>query len=287
MSVASAYPRWRVALGGLAAALALTFLVGTPEGQGAAAAFLAQFRSQRFAVVTMDPSQARRPLAELEHLGTLKNGTPSKSAEEVRDVAEASRRVGFDVKQPSTSTLPAGLSKQPRVLVTPAQEIRFTFDRARAQAYYAQQGKAGLSLPERFDGASLIINAPAAALLRYEGASAESGLLIGQSRQVTGGVEGKVSLEEMRDFLLGLPGLQPETVRQLKAIQDWKNTLPIPVPADRVNWKETTIAGGQGLLLADSTGIASAAIWERDGRVYGIAGSFKADDVQRVANSLK
>ena len=44
---------WRVAVGGLAAAVALSLLVAfTPEGSAAAASFLAQFRSQQVAART-------------------------------------------------------------------------------------------------------------------------------------------------------------------------------------------------------------------------------------------
>ena len=127
---------------------------------------------------------------------------------------------------------------------------------------------------------------PAAALLQYSGANGAQ-LLIGQARELAVGAEGPVTLEEMRDFLLGLPGLPPETVRQLRAIQDWRNTLPIPVPADAVSWQGTTVAGGQGLLLADQAGVGSAVLWQRDGRVYGVAGTPRPTEIQRVANSLR
>src|ERR1051326_1771573 len=51
---------WRVAAGGLAAALAVAFLVAfTPEGSAAAAGFLAQFRSQSVQPIAITPqSQA-------------------------------------------------------------------------------------------------------------------------------------------------------------------------------------------------------------------------------------
>ena len=91
----------------------------------------------------------------------------------------------------------------------------------------------------------------------------------------------------MRDFLLRMPGLPPETIRQLRGIQDWKNTLPIPIPTDRVNWQDATIAGGPGLVLNDIGGIGSAAIWQRDGRIYGVAGTVRSAEVQRIANGLR
>ncbi len=286
--------RWRVATGGLAAGLALTLLVGTPTGQTAAAAFLAQFRSQRFAVVTVDPAQKQGGLAQLERLGTVQGDRPSKRAEEVASVEEASRRVGFAVKQADPATLPTSVTKTPKVAVMPSHEARFTFDQDKARAYFQSINRPDVALPDRFHGASLVVAVPAAALLTYErvddpGLASKHGpgLLIGQARELTVRVEGNVTLDELRTFLLGLPGLPPELKRQVEAIQDWRNTLPIPVPADQVNWREVTIAGGQGLILAENTGLGSAAIWQRDGRVAGIAGSLKVDELQRVADGLR
>jgi hypothetical protein len=280
--------RRRIALGGLAAALALAALIGlTPRGQALAAQFLTQFRGERFAVVPVDPGQAAAALAQLEQLGTLRGGRaggPARAeAEEVKTIAEASQRVGFPVKQPEPAALPAGLGQAPRIRVLPAAETRFTFERDKARAYFQALGHPDVSLPDRFDGASLVVSVPPVVVLQYDG----PGLVVGQARVVTVGVEGNVTLDELRDFLLGLPGLPPETVRQLRAIQDWRNTLPIPVPVDQVAWRATTIAGGPGLVLADTSGLGSGALWQRDGRVYGVAGPFPSAEIQRVADSLR
>ncbi|MBI4494932.1 MAG: hypothetical protein HY690_19330 [Chloroflexi bacterium] len=292
MTLAHTFHRWRFALGGLAAALVLAFLVGfTPQGQTAAAQFLAQFRSQRFAPVTFDPKQTTAsPLFQLERLGTVQGGPPNQQSTfgaEVKTVAEASQRVGFQVKQPDPATLPAGLARTPSIMVTPATEFRFTFDRDKARSYFQSIGHPEVSLPDRFHGASLVVSVPAAALLTYTGSDNSMGLLIGETGELTVGVDGQVSLDELREFLLGLPGLPPETVRQLRAIQDWRTTVPIPIPVDQIRWQQTTIAGGQGLLLADNSGLGSAALWQRDGRVYGVAGPMKAAELQRVADSLR
>lgn len=286
--VSGAVHRWRYAAGGMAAVVALGLLVGfTPVGQVVAAQFLAQFRSQRFSVVAISGERGQlAPFEQLERLGTVESPS-SKSMETVASVPEASKRVGFTVKEPDVSTLPAGLGKTPAIRVTPAGEVRFTFDRAKAGAYFQSIGRPDVSLPDKFHGAALVANVPAAALLSYSDGDSGMQLLIGQSSELTAGVDGKVTLDELREFLLGLPGLPPETVRQLRAINDWPNTLPIPVPVDQIHWRETTIAGGKGLVFSDGSGLGSAAVWQRDGRMYGVAGTFKAADIQRVADSLR
>ncbi len=138
-----------------------------------------------------------------------------------------------------------------------------------------------------------MVNTPPAVLLEYrsDGAPGDTpfgfGLVVGQAGNVTAGVEGDVTLSDLREFLLGLPGLSTETMQQLRAIEDWETTLPIPIPVEQINWERATIAGSPGLLLNDNTGLGSAAIWQRDGRIFGIAGAMKARELQRVAASLR
>lgn len=279
--------RWRLATAGLAAALALAFFLGTSAGQSAAAQFLAQFRSQQFTAIPIDTARARNPFAELERLGTVRGDRPLSRGEEVPSLAEASRRVGFTLKQPDASALPSGVDRAPTIRVTAAGEQRFTFDRAKARAYFEQSGSPNVDLPAKFDGATLVVRLPAAGLLEYRSTGSGPGLMIGQSGELEVGVEGNVSLDELRDFLISLPNVPPATAERLRSIRDWQNTLPIPVPSDRIRWQDTTIAGGQGLLLADTSGALNAAIWQRDGRVYGVAGSIKQDELRRVADSLR
>ena len=145
-----------------------------------------------------------------------------------------------------------------------------------------------MSLPDKFDGATLVVSIPSAAILQYGDKSSRDALIIGEAGELVVDVEGgKVSLPEMRDFLLGLPGLPQSTVSQLKQIQNWNETLPIPIPVDKVNWQSTTFKGNQGLLLNDNSGVGSAAIWHANGHLYGVAGSLKATDLKRIADGLR
>jgi hypothetical protein len=177
--------------------------------------------------------------------------------------------------------------------------VRFTFDQAKARAYYAATGRQDVRLPDRFDGAALVLTIPTVVVLDYTGPftvpilgqqSTTEGpvLLVGQAGQLEASVEGKVTLEELREFLLSLPGLPPDTVRSLRAIHDWRTTLPIPLPVEMLRWRETTIAGVAGLMLTDSiVGIGNAAVWQRDGRIYGVAALGGEQGVRRVAEGLR
>jgi hypothetical protein len=285
--IALVWRRWRLALGSLAAALALTVTLATPEGQAAAAGLLAQFRSQRLAIVTFDPNQARQPgLFRFEQLGAVRNSQPTRPIE-VANVQEAAGRAGFPVLQPDPATLPPGTPRTPKVRFSPASETRLTFDRQKSRAYFDSINRQDLSLPDRLHGASLVVSLPPIVMLEYAGSDTKPAVMIGQAREVQVGVEGNASLDEVRSFLLGLPNVPPDLARQLRSIQDWTSTLPIPVPVDKLTWQETTIAGASGYILNDNTGLGSGVIWQRDGRILGVAGPMKATDLRRVAESLK
>jgi hypothetical protein len=56
-----------------------------------------------------------------------------------------------------------------------------------------------------------------------------------------------------------------------------------------VHWQAASFpdrSTNQGLLLNDNSGVGSAAIWHESGHLYGVAGSLKATDLKRVADSL-
>jgi hypothetical protein len=298
MTLALPSQRWRIALSGLAVALVLMLALWSPHGRGTAAQILAQFRGERFAAVSLSSHQIaniEETLAELERLGSLSGIDTAPELRTVASVAEASRFVGFPVIEPDpASSLPAGINATPTtVRVMPAHQIRFTFDLHQTRAYYQSIGRSDVTVPDRFHGASLVVNTPPAVLLEYRSGDTPVdtpfgfGMVVGQTGTVTASAEGGVTLEELREFLLGLPGLSPETARQLRAIDDWQTTLPVPIPVDHIHWQRATIAGSPGLLLNDNTGLGSAAIWQRDGRIFGIAGAMKARELQHVAESLR
>lgn len=297
MTLARPSPCWRVAISGFAAALVLMLVVGTPQGRGAAAKFLAEFRGERLAGMSLSTGQIaniQETLSELQHLGTVQGMDTALEPRAMASVAEASQFVGFPLMEPDPATLPEGISDTPaEVRVMPAHQVRFTFDREKALAYYESIGQRDVSLPERFDGASLVVNTPPAVLMQYRhtGQTTDGplslGLLIGQAGVIAVSAEGAVTLDELRDFLLELPGLSPETAQQLRTIDEWRTTLPLPIPADQIAWERATIAGSSGLLLNDNTGLGSAALWQRDGRIYAIAGAIEAEEIKRVADTLR
>ena len=296
---------WRVAGSAIAAAVALALLIAfTPEGNSVAVAFLAQFRSQEVTGIYVTPqSQAEimKTLSALGNLGKIETpgapgqarpGAAARAAEsQVKtgvSLAEAAQTIGLPkLLTPDPALLPAGVDRTPTVRVMPGQQLKFTFDKKKAQAYLQSTGQANVNLPDKFDGASLVVSVPPAALLEYGSSQPNKAeLIIGEAGEVEVNTQGNVSIDEMRDFLLGLPGLPQTVVDDLKGIKNWSNTLPIPVPLGKATWQPVTINGSQGLVLWDNSGVGSAAIWSANGHLYGVAGSLKATDLTNLANSL-
>jgi len=293
------FTRWRAAVGGMAAALVLVAILATPQGRSAAAQFLGQFRAERFEAVPLTTAQLEdleKTFAELEQLGRVEGlDSLGGGPRQVSTLAEAERIAGLSPKTPDPSSLPAGMSATPSaILALPAGTVRFTFDQAKAREHYRATGRPDVQLPDRFDGASIVVHTPATVVLRYGGSVGMDaspgglGMLIGQAQPLTIEAEGNVSLEQLRAFLLEeLPGLSPQTRRHLGSITEWQSTLPIPIPVDAVNWERTTVAGAPGLLLGDNSGLGSIVIWQQDGRLYGVGGGYSAREVRRVADGLR
>jgi hypothetical protein len=286
--------RARAAAAALVAALVLTGLVATPGGRAAAAGFLGQFRSQRLQAVPLDAGQTNRVadvLAELVDSGVF-TGDPHQVAgygepQAAADLAQAGRLAGFAVPAVDPSGLPGGVDRTPRrILVSPAQEVRITFDRDQALAYLRGHGRPDARLPERFDGTRLVVRLPAVVVQQFAGRDGGPAVLVGKAGMLGVDTEGGASLEELREVVLGLPGLPATVVAQLRSIDDWRTTLPIPVPTDQVRSRPATVAGAEGLSFTDQTGRLHALLWQRGDHIWGVAGVLSADEAQHVAATL-
>ena len=287
--------RTRAVAAALVAALVLTGLVATPGGRAAASGFLAQFRSQRFEAVPLDPGQASQVeevVGDLVETGVfsgsvLEDGT-FVEPEVVDDPAEAGRMAGFAVPAVDPSVLPAGVERTPeRILVTQARAFRVTFDRDQALEYLHRNGRPGATLPERYDGTRLVIQVPAVVVQQFAGRDGGPALLVGKAGTLGLNTEGGASLAELREVLLDLPGLPAGTVARLRAIGDWRATLPLPVPSDEVRSRPVIVGGAEALSFADRTGRVRALLWQRDGHIWGVAGVLGNDEVRNVADSLR
>jgi hypothetical protein len=294
------------------AALALLVLgLATPPGQSLAGQFLTIFRVQSSLAVSIG-APGGSDLAGIPDLTKFGDMSPTTRVEPhmVTDAATATTAVGFPVKVPGT--LPAGIDRTPsRVEVTSAHTVTFTFRADKTRAYLDSIGRRDFKLPAKFDGASIQVNVPAAAVLVFSapGAVVPSSWVaptdqtrpvgrpagIGAALNSVMVVEAKaptvdaagVSFEELRDFMLSLPGLPPETAAQIRAIGDLNTTLPVPVP-NTATARKVQVNGGPGLIVAEqSTKLAGGVVWQKDGIVYAVGGPLNEGDLMSIAGSLR
>jgi hypothetical protein len=285
----------RAVAAALVAVVVLTGLVATPGGRAAAAGFLAQFRSERFAVISLNRNQLvqlNAVMSQLVETGvfTGDQGELDRMAQPtaVRDLAEASRLAGFQVDTVSRAAMPRGVAATPeRVLASSPRTIRVTLDRDRAIAYFRRNGRSGAKIPPRFDGARLIVHVPGIVVQEFAGGDGAPRLLVGKAGTIGLDAQGGASLEELRELVLRLPGLPGGTVAQLRSIGDWRTTLPLPVPTDQARWQHATVAGTEAFSFADPAGKLHALLWQRGGQIWGVAGVIGADEALDVANSLR
>lgn len=273
-----------------AAAVGLVALLTVAPVRLAAEDFLGIFRVQRFAAVTIDPSQLPR-LAGPAKVGEHPAVTPPQLREAT--LSDATQAVDFPVRQPQY--LPPALAGQSRLLVSSPAEFSFTVNLAAVKEYLAQAGALDIRLLASLDGATLRARVPASVVAVYgaatltsmqEGTQPPAGpyLLLAQSRGPTLQVPDTVDVDLLREQVLALPVLPPDLAAQLRAIKDWRNTLIIPVRPG--THRDVTVAGAPALLINHSDK-DNTLLWQGSGIVYALSGSVAESELMRIANSLR
>jgi hypothetical protein len=274
--------------------LGLAIFFALPQGQVAAATLLSFFRGQQLqgvATTVSDLKNAQSTFSELEHLGSVQGSLPS-TLQTVGSIDQARSMAGFgSVAQPRS--FPSGINGTPTAIkaLAPSQ-LTITFNKAQADAYFQQLGS-NLTLPAQYDGAEMVFSVPGVSVIEYSGSAK---LFVGQAGQ--GQIQvapNTINPEDLKSFLLQMPGLSANTATALRNLSNWQTTIPLGVPTDKVSrWNPTSVGGGfpgNGVFLNDNTGLGSAVIWQAtvgtSTETLGVAGyGLTANDVQSVAGSL-
>ena len=225
--------------------------------------------------------------------GTFVWTTPPQP-KEVQSRSLASAAAGFAVLAPAT--LPASVTGDPRYGVVNRSSATFTFSADATRQSAARQNRTAPPLPANIDGSKLFITGGPAVVQIWgapAGTPGASGaypdvptLVIGQAKAPTVSSDG-VTVDELRAYLLSQPGISPQLAAAIRAIGDPSSTLPVPVPAELAISHPVTVQGVQGLYVGDNTGIASAVIWQKDGMMFEVIGSFTESQALAIANSMR
>ncbi len=233
-------------------------------------------------------------LSQLSDYGTLA-WTKQPQLQVAPNAAAAAAMSGMKV--PTVAKLPAGVSTNVTYGASSQATAVFTFSASKAAAAAAAHGKTLPKMPAGMDGAQLTVTAgPAVAEVFGDFQKPSTGgditqanlpqLVVVESSAPTA-TSTQVTVTELESFLLQQPGISPELAAAIKAIGDPSTTLPIPVPVQFATSSNVTINGVSGVALGDNTGLGAAVIWEKNGVVYGVAGTVKQADAIEIAKNLK
>ena len=236
-------------------------------------------------------------LSQLAAYGNM-TWTKQPSLQVVTSAADASAAAG-GLQAPTVSNLPKGVSTTITYVAMTQGVAVFTFDASKASAAAAKQGKTLPPLPKGMDGAQLTVTVGPAVgevfgnLKQPQSTDPNSAPDISLPQLVVGvssapvAVSTQVSLRQMEDYLVSMPGVSNELKAAIKAIGDPSTTLPIPIPVQYTTSTTVTVQGVKGIALGDNTGVGSAVIWIKNHEVFAVAGSIKQTDAINIADNLK
>jgi hypothetical protein len=281
---------------GLAAAATVALVATLLTVSGLAETILTIFEPKQLVAVPITSTDLNSA-ASFGAYGTL-TWTEQPRPFDVPDIRTAARESAMTVLTPGN--LPQGIGA-PRYGVMPKTTATFTFSAAKTTQAAAAQKRTPPPMPANIDGSKLFITGGPAVVAFYDdgttgasgatlpsGASPFSGmpkLIVAQGRPPVVQSDG-VTVDQLQSYLLAQPGISPQLAAQIRAIKDPSSTLPVPIPVDMATSKKVTVQGVEGIFVGDSTGLGSAVIWQKDGIVYGVAGTLTEQQVLAVANSL-
>lgn len=264
---------------GVAAVLAVT-LVMTPGGRTAVAQFLDTFRSERLQVVQFNPEELETVYAANGDFGPLEDVL----ADKVVDVPEPIRTTDA-AEAAAVSGLTPKPADQLRQALSVTGDDTFYVAGPGGQVTLTLGATADNGVPAALDGVVVRIAVPPAVVTvvtdqtmtgapdgRQSATRGPRGVVAGTAGTLEVTSEG-APLAEVRSFLLSLPELPDGLRTQLENIDDWQNTLPIPLPTDGIAWEDVVVDGREGVAFGDNSGLAAAVLWQGDGVVHWLAGS--------------
>lgn len=304
----------RPVLGGLAAAAVAGGLAATMAFTPLAANLVQIFQPTQVTPVVINQGDLNG-LDAFSRWGDVKGGqTPTLQQAETAE--EASQVSGLPQIKVDASKLPSGLAKAPvsyaavgessgtvtfnnnapaklrgstLTLVVGPAETAIYGDLGRLAQSAGATGAAGRSAKSEATGsaagADQATSGEQANAARQAVAAAGPLLAIAEMRAPKISSTG-ASVADIKSALLAQPGLSPSLRQVISSIDNPAGNLPIPIPAGQVNAHSVKVRGGTATAVGDNTGLGSAVIWIKNGRVYAVAGTVTEDQALAVANSL-
>jgi hypothetical protein len=206
---------------------------------------------------------------------------------------QAAKSVNFSIALPTQ--LPDGVANSPSFSVIEGGHGVFTFSSAKLHAYLIKNGHGNVKIPANLDGATFDVTTTAGVLIKY-GYHGGNPFLAAELPSPVIRATGSASLEQLRDFMLSLPGLPASLVAQLKQINLNNGTIPLPVPAG-IDAHSVTVNGTSGVLLSSNKATTvesiknfpsgSVVVWQTKGIIYALGGiTTNTTQLLAAANSI-
>ena len=226
-----------------AAAMVVLFATVTPAGRSAVAQALDAFRGGRLQAVTVDLDALEDSIGpDLRALAAL-GDVDTRSLTEPQEVASTAEAEAISsVRAPTFDGRPDHL-----VALAPGT-VRLTF-----------ATRAGNGVPAHLDGAALVVEVPGAIVAAWGGDDGPPDLVVGHAGALEARGEG-ASLDEIRSFVLSRDELPADLRAQLASIEDWRSTIPVPVPLDGPGWRDVEVGGRPAIAFGDDTGLGALVI---------------------------
>lgn len=298
---------WPVAA---AAAIVLAVLL-IPNASALANQFLALFRVQQFQPVTIDPRNlSDQVFNDFQNFSDVQYNT-NNNTDLPQDPTQAQVRqfIHFPLALPGHT--PQGVGSQVHYDLIPGANATFTFNLAKARAYLNHTGQSSVKIPSQLDGATFTVKTQPGVVLNYTNSCKDIKTHIGPKAILNNGQQpktvvacsggtpfyvveipspviqatGKASLQDLRDFALSEPKLSADVRAILEKLDLQKGIVPLPLPS-QVQAQQVTINGAKGVLLADDSIKAGAALWQSNGIIYMTATTASGSEILDIANSL-
>jgi hypothetical protein len=199
-------------------------------------------------------------------------------------LAEAEEALGYPLL--TLTNLPEFFQSEPKVMITDAEEATFSIDLPVARNYIWALGGDGAILPDNLEGAVFRVTMPQTGMLFYATKDdPERGVRLFQLTSPTLRAPDEVSMDAIRANLLELPILPPELADQLRAVDDWENTLLLPL-VDGIS-EEVNVGSATAVSFFGMDDDDRVLVWVDEGRIYVLVTDIPDLDLTAIAENAK
>jgi len=302
----------RLVFGGLVAAALAAVLMGTLAFTPLAANIVSIFQPSQVTPVALQPSDFQG-LSAFSNWGDV-TGTSQGQLQQTETAAEAAKASGLPVLHLDASKLPSSLQKAPvsyaaltpssgsvtfnshapaklrgstlTLVVGPAETAIYGDLGKLAQS--AENAKSARAAGSDSSGGDTGTGAADGSRQSIQQALNAVGPILAVAEMKSPQVSSTgASVADIKSALLAQPGLTPSMRAAISSIDDPAGNLPIPIPSGYVNSHSVKVQGANATAFGDNTGLGSAVIWIKGGKVYAVAGTVTEEQVLAVANSLR